>query len=57
MYIHIADATDDNFRMILPPSGNGEAPIVYTYTVNGVGDTLPTGMAYDGTHIHHFGYR
>ena len=33
MYIHIADRIDDNVRMILPPSSNGQAPIVFTYTV------------------------
>ena len=36
--------------MILPPSGNGQASIVYTYTVDGLGN--PQGMAFDGTHIH-----
>ena len=50
MYIHIADFTDDNVRMILPPSSDGEAPIVYTYTVSGLGN--PSGMTFDGTHIH-----
>ena len=50
MYIHIADNVDDNVRMILPPSADGVAPIVYTYTVSGLGD--PRGMAFDGTHIH-----
>ena len=34
-HIHIADVTDDNVRMILPPSGDGQAPTVYTYTVSG----------------------
>ena len=50
MHIHIADFTDDNVRMILPPSADGEVPIVYTYTVSGVDDA--TGMTFDGTHIH-----
>ena len=50
MYIHIADSTDNNVRMILPPSANVLAPIIYTYTVSGVG--APQGMAFDGTHIH-----
>ena len=36
--------------MILPPSADGQAPIVFTYTVDGLGD--PTGMAFDGTHLH-----
>ena len=36
--------------MILPPSADGVAPIVYTYTVSGLGN--PTGMTFDGTHIH-----
>ena len=39
-----------NVRMILPPSGNGEAPIVYTYTVAGLNNAQ--GVAFDGTHIH-----
>ena len=42
--------TDDNVRMILPPTSGGEASIVFTYTVSGV--NAPTGMAFDGTHIH-----
>ena len=50
MYIHIADFNDDNIRMILPPSADGEAPIVYTYTVSGLNN--PQGMTFDGTHIH-----
>ena len=49
-HIHIADNGDDNVRMILPPSADGQAPIVYTYTVSGLGN--PGGMAFDGTHIH-----
>ena len=49
MYIHIADL-DDNVRMILPPTADGQASIVYTYTVSGLGD--PQSMAFDGTHIH-----
>ena len=49
-HIHIADFTDDNVRMILPPTSGGQASIVYTYTVSGLGS--PTGMAFDGTHIH-----
>ena len=35
-HIHIADFTDDNVRMILPPSADGQASIVYTYTVSGL---------------------
>ena len=35
-HIHITDLADDNVRMILPPSSDGQAPIVYTYTVSGV---------------------
>ena len=50
MYIHIADITDDNVRMILPPSSDGQAPTVYTYTVDGLGS--PLSMTFDGTHIH-----
>ena len=50
MYIHIADNDDDNVRMILPPSADGQAPTVYTYTVLGLGN--PQGMTFDGTHIH-----
>ena len=38
MYIHLVDQVDDNVRMILPPTGNGEAPIVFTYTVSGLRD-------------------
>ena len=35
-HIHIADdQTDDNVRMILPPSADGEASTVRTYTVSG----------------------
>ena len=49
-HIHIADNADDNVRMILPPSADGEASTVYTYTVSGLGD--PHGIAFDGTHIH-----
>ena len=50
MHIHIADNTDANVRMILPPTSGGQASIVRTYTVSGVG--TPTGMTFDGTHIH-----
>ena len=50
MYIHIADHADRNVRMILPPSSNGAASVVYAYTVNGLAN--PTGVAFDGTHIH-----
>ena len=46
-HIHIADNTDDNVQMILPPSANGQAPTVYTYTVSGA--TFPTGMTFDGS--------
>ena len=49
-YIHITDASDDNIRMILPPTSGGAAPIVRTYTVDGLNS--PIGMAFDGTHIH-----
>ena len=35
-HIHLADPDDDNVRMILPPSANGQAPIVFTYTVSGL---------------------
>ena len=49
-HIHIADLDDDNVQMILPPTSGGQADIVYTYTVDGLGE--PTGMAFDGTHIH-----
>ena len=50
MHIHIADAADQNVRMILPPTSGGQAPIVYTYTVSGL--AAPYGMTFDGTHIH-----
>ena len=36
--------------MILPPSSGGQASVVYTYTVSGLGN--PQGMTFDGTHIH-----
>ena len=49
-YIHIVDASDENIRMILPPTSGGAASIVRTYTVSGLNS--PIGMAYDGTHIH-----
>ena len=49
-HIHLVDITDDNVRMILPPSTDGQAPIVYTYTVSGLNS--PQDMAFDGTHIH-----
>ena len=42
----IADSADDNVRMILPPSADGVAPIVFTYTVSGLGS--PSGMTFDG---------
>ena len=35
-HIHIADAVDDNVRMILPPTSGGQASIVRTYTVSGL---------------------
>ena len=35
--------------MILP-SADGQAPTVWTYTVSGLND--PSGMTFDGTHIH-----
>ena len=50
MHIHIADFNDDNVRMILPPSSDGLANTVYTYTVSGITGALA--MAFDGTHIH-----
>ena len=50
MYIHIADTVDDNVRMILPPSVNGQASVVRTYTMSGFDDAA--GMTYDGEHIH-----
>ena len=41
MYIHIADFTlDGNVRMILPPSADGQASIVFTYTVSGLDNPL-----------------
>ena len=49
-HIHIADIGDQNVRMILPPSADGEAPTVFTYTVDGL--SAPGGMAFDETHIH-----
>ena len=36
--------------MILPPTSGGQADIVYTYTVSGLNS--PSGMTFDGTHIH-----
>ena len=49
-HIHIIDRIDDNVRMILPPTADGQAPTVYTYTVDGLGN--PEGITFDGTHIH-----
>ena len=49
-HIHLSDFIDDNVRMILVPSADGQAPIVYTYTVSGLGN--PQGVTFDGTHIH-----
>ena len=49
-YIHIIDNVSDNVRMILPPSGNGQAPVVFTYTVDGLGNSR--GITFDGTHVH-----
>ena len=47
-HIHLADVTlDDNVRMILPPSANGAAPIVYTYTVSGLGSPYRHGFRWD----------
>ena len=34
----------------MPPSADGQAPTVFTYTVSGVGS--PEGITFDGTHIH-----
>ena len=50
MHIHIADLDDNNVRMILPPTSGGQADVVYTYTVSGLGDA--GGMTFDGTHVH-----
>ena len=36
--------------MILPPSSDGQADVVYTYTVSGLG--MLTWHTFDGTHIH-----
>ena len=41
-YIHITDFNDANVRMILPPSADVQAPIVFTYTVDGVGNPQGT---------------
>ena len=49
-HIHITDFTDDNIRMILPPSSGGAASVVYTYTVLGLDN--PRGITFDGTYIH-----
>ena len=48
-HIHIADTAND-VRMILPPTSGGQASIVRTYTVDGLGS--PAAMSFDGTHIH-----
>ena len=37
-HIHLVRHADDNVRMILPPTSDGQAPIVYTYTVSGLGN-------------------
>ena len=50
MYIHLADDSDNNVRMILPPTADGEAPVVITYTVAGLND--PRAATFDGTYIH-----
>ena len=44
MYIHISDNADDNVRMILPPSGDGVASTVYTYTVSGLATAYRYGV-------------
>ena len=49
-HIHIGDEGTDNVRMILPPSSNGQASTVWTYTVSGV--TTSQSMTFDGTHVH-----
>ena len=49
-HIHIADSSDANVRMILPPASGGVAPVIRTYNVSGLG--FPTAMAFDETHIH-----
>ena len=39
MHIHLINFDVDNsVRMILPPSSDGAAPIVYTYTITGLGN-------------------
>ena len=43
-HIHIADVDDDNIRMILPPSADGQAPIVRTYTVRWIGQSYRHGI-------------
>ena len=50
MYIHISDFGNQNIRMVLPPTADGEAPVILTYTVSGLDS--PEGMAFDGTHVH-----
>ena len=45
-HIHITDRIDDNVRMILPPSADGQAPTVWTYTVSGLNESR--GIAFDG---------
>ena len=49
-HIHIANSSDANIRMILPPTSGGVAPIIRTYNVGGLG--FPTAMSFDGTHVH-----
>ena len=44
-HIHFGDRDDDNVRMILPPSSDGAADVVYTYTVVAVVSS-PQGLAF-----------
>ena len=44
-HIHVVDEDDRIVRTILPPSSNGEAPIINTYTVPGV--SFPSALAFD----------
>ena len=49
-HIHIADSINDNVRMILPPTADGQVSAVHVYTVDGLNNV--SGMTFDGTHIH-----
>ena len=47
-HINILDTSDDaNVRMILPPSGDGQASTVYTYTVSGLSVGSGKAMTFD----------